>query len=184
MFYYRHQTLSQCTASVLLRAKRALLPEITEIFNTQNLFFSLSSPAFHSLFCAIFRNPQVYTLQHVKYAFIVFTALLYTAPGCDKLPRAAAYTYTLQQYITSFSTSLRCHPSSGRGSHGPRLWENSLSGSGREQSPGLKINHANLTEEKSELYKQANSAVYSCAYIFSFSTETERSLVFVSQTLM
>lgn len=43
----------------------------------------------------------MYTLQHVKYAFIVFTALLYAAPGRDKLPQAAADTYTLQQYITS-----------------------------------------------------------------------------------
>lgn len=95
VFYYFHQTSSQCTASTLLRATRAILPKITEIFNTQN-----PPPAFHFIFCAIFRNPQVYTLQQVKYAFIVFTALLYTAPGCDKLPRAAADTYTLQQYIT------------------------------------------------------------------------------------
>lgn len=102
VFYYPHQTHSQSTASTLLRAKHAAaLPEITEIFNSQNLFFPPPSPAFHFLFCAIFRNPQVYTLQHVKYAFIVFTALLYTSPRCDKLPGAVVDTYTLQLCITS-----------------------------------------------------------------------------------
>ncbi|KAG7319437.1 hypothetical protein KOW79_016580 [Hemibagrus wyckioides] len=93
------------------------------------------------------RNPRVYTLQRVKYAFIVFTVLLYTAPGCHKLPGASASTYTLQQYITSPRHSHAIHHPAA--AIAACACGRTLSWEADENEAELEeINQANLMEEK------------------------------------
>lgn len=157
---------------LFLRSQKYLTPRI---------FLSPHPQPFISFFVQYSGIPRYTHTQHVKYAFIVFTALLYTAPGCDKLPRAAVDTYTLQQCITSSRRSDTIHHPAAAIT-ACACGKTSLSGSGREQSRGLKINHVNLTEEKSEIHKQANSAVYSSACTFNFSSEIEHTHVHESNS--